>query len=226
MRPIERGHQPNDDNENPITFDKYQDAGLYLKERLGKYCSYCEMHLPVGLHVEHIQPKSRHPVRELDWHNLLLACVHCNSAKGDTEIRLKDYYWPDCNNTFLAFKYVSDGSIIPHPTLTAQQKRLAQKTLALFNLSQNTCPENDPRLLQRREVWEIAKEALTDLQNGAKIRTIIRLAQANGFWSVWMTVFQDDPDILKQLIKAFPGTCLPCFDSSGRPIPRPRDQYH
>jgi hypothetical protein len=42
-------------------------------------------------------------------------------------------------------------------------------------------------LLQRRETWEIAKEAYTDLQNGATIRTVKRLAQAKGFWSVRLT---------------------------------------
>jgi hypothetical protein len=94
------------------------------------------------------------------------------------------------------------------------------KTLELFNLSQNTCPDNDPRLLQRRETWEIAKEAYTDLQNGATIRTVKRLAQAKGFWSVWITVFQNYPEMLNLFIQAFPGTCQQCFDQSGQPIPR------
>jgi len=221
MRPVERGDQPTDESGKPISFTKYQQASPYLKERLGRYCSYCEMHLPAGLHVEHIQPKSHHPQQKLDWNNFLLACVHCNSAKGETDIIATEYYLPDQDNTFLAFEYTADGSIIPHPKLTRQQQHLALKSLEIFNLSQNTCPENDPRLLQRREAWEIAKEAYTDLQNGATIRTVKRLAQAKGFWSVWITVFQDHPEMLNLFIQAFPGTCQQCFDQSGKPVPRP-----
>jgi len=220
MRPVERGDQPIDESGKPIRFTKYQEASPYLKERLGKYCSYCEMHLPAGLHVEHIQPKSHYPQQKLDWNNFLLACVHCNSAKGDTDIIAREYYLPDQDNTFLVFEYADDGSIIPHPKLTPQQQRLALKSLALFNLSQNTCPENDPRLLQRRETWEIAKEVHADLQNGATIRTVKRLVQAKGFWSVWMTVFQDNPEMLNLFIQYFPGTCQQCFDKSGKPVSR------
>ncbi len=220
MRPVERGEQPTDDTGKPIRFMKYQEASPYLKERLGRYCSYCEMHLPAGLHVEHIQPKYHHPQQKLDWNNFLLACVHCNSAKGNTNIIATEYYWPDQDNTFLAFEYGEEGSIRPNPKLTPEQQRLALKSLALFNLSQKTCPEKDPRLLQRREAWEIAKEAYTDLQNGATIRTVKRLAQAKGFWSVWITVFQDNPEMLNLFIQAFPGTCQQCFDESGQAVKR------
>ena len=42
---------------------------------------------------------------------------------------------------------------------------------------------------------------------------IVETAQANSFWSVWMTVFEDDADMLARLIAAFPGTCSECFDA-------------
>ena len=45
-------------------------------------------------------------------------------------------------------------------------------------------------------------------------------AIGHGYWSVWMTVFKDDPDMLRRFIEAFPGTCQDCFDSKCNPIPR------
>jgi hypothetical protein len=35
---------------------------------------------------------------------------------------------------------------------------------------------------------------------------IIDTVKAKGFWSVWMTVFSDDADMLDRLMVAFPGT--------------------
>lgn len=53
---------------------------------------------------------------------------------------------------------------------------------------------------------EIAQEALRDLQKNdtPQMRNqIVRTAQGQGFWSIWMTVFQNDPDMLNRLIDAF-----------------------
>ncbi len=221
MRPVERGELPLDENGEPILFKQYKEANLFLKERLGKYCSYCEMYIPAGLYVEHIQPKHVYPLKELDWDNFLLACCHCNSSKGKTDIIVAEYYLPHKDNTFLAFEYIDNGSIIPHSQLTSQQQNLALNSLKLFNLSQDTCSQNDPRLLQRREAWRIAKETYDDLQNGAQLRTVQNLIIGTGNWSVWMTVFQDNPKILSWLINdAFSGTCQQCFNALNLPISR------
>lgn len=49
-------------------------------------CCYCEAKIPDEGHgkaVEHWQPKAVFKGRTNDWHNLLLACPHCNGAKAD-----------------------------------------------------------------------------------------------------------------------------------------------
>jgi hypothetical protein len=51
-------------------------------------------------------------------------------------------------------------------------------------------------------------------------KTIIRLAKAKGFWSVWMTAFQDDINMRKLLINEFKGTSHNCFDTNTLPIQR------
>ena len=41
-------------------------------------------------------------------------------------------------------------------------------------------------------------------------------AMDSGFFSVWMTVFADEPQILLALIEKYPGTNKLCYDESGR----------
>ena len=69
------------------------------------------MQLDSALGVERIQPKKTRGCtqidsqREMDWNNFLLACPNCNSTKGNTDVVLDDYLWPDRDNTFRALKY-------------------------------------------------------------------------------------------------------------------------
>lgn len=71
MRPIVRGPCPKNDNDEDIQFAKYQEALPYLIDRLGRFCSYCERHIPTSLAVEHIRPKS-HKVLKLQLKNVSL----------------------------------------------------------------------------------------------------------------------------------------------------------
>ena len=41
-------------------------------------------------------------------------------------------------------------------------------------------------------------------------------AAAVGFFSVWMTVFSDEPQILQALIEKFPGTDKSYYDGNGK----------
>ncbi|MBR8828695.1 MAG: HNH endonuclease [Gomphosphaeria aponina SAG 52.96 = DSM 107014] len=218
MRPIERGNCQQ-------KFREYQDAKKELIQRLGEYCSYCERYIPAGLAVEHIQPKTKHPDKELNWDNFLLACVNCNSTKGDSDVLLEEYYWPERDNTARAFEYLTGGIVRENPTLSYLEQQRAKKTLDLTGLNKipNSGNASDGRWLQRREVWEMARRKLEQLQGNDTLlmrESIIELALARGFWSVWMTVFRDDGDMLLRFIAAFPGTCRSCFDHQGKSWPR------
>ena len=92
MRPVDKGAAP-------ALYARYQDAGVDLMGRLGDYCSYCERQIETHLAVEHIQPKFWHVSRKNSWSNLLLGCVHCNSSKGKKNVGLRNYFWPDRDNT-------------------------------------------------------------------------------------------------------------------------------
>ena len=224
MRPIERGPAPQ-------TYARYQDAIVALEAQLGIYCSYCERRLPTSLAVEHILPKSLKPDLETEWTNFLLACTNCNSVKGDKDINLENYLWPDSDNTFLAFTYAKGGFIHLADDMNSEQSTKAQALLNLIGLQRHQASEwpaprkRDKRWQQRDEVWEIAelcrKNFETLEQVDAAREMVLAAAQGYGFFSIWMTVFASYPHIKAQLIQLFSGTALSCFTPDGKPINRP-----
>ena len=226
MRPIDRGTTPIDVDGTPKKFSHYSDARRDLIDRLGDYCSYCGTRLPASLAIEHVRPKKPNPDLDLQWSNFLLACVNCNSTKGHKDVVLEEYFWSDRDNTFLAFVYAEGGLIKVNPSLSDGERHRAQNTIDLTGLDR-TSP-SDPearnrRLESRRWTWMMAIDARQDLatEDTANLRKwIVNTATSRGFWSVWMTVFADNQDMLRRLIDAFPGTSKDCFDDECRPIHR------
>lgn len=223
MRPVCRGASP-----IAADFDPYAKAQPYLISRLGGYCSYCERRVATQLAVEHIQPKGLPAYAHLigRWDNYLLGCVNCNSTKKDKDVVLADILLPDRDNTFAAFTYKPDGTVVPSAVCTAlglNQK--AKDTLALTGLDKRISVAVDEngrqvaidRVSQRMEVWAVAEEAKSDVDanpgNDAVRRGAIRTAKGYGFFSIWMTVFQNDRDMRNLLLDAFDGARgSGCFD--------------
>jgi uncharacterized protein (TIGR02646 family) len=231
MRPIERGPSP-----RATDFDDYRDAFPELASRLGSYCSFCERRIPANLAVEHIQPKALLAYAALvgRWDNFLLACVNCNSTKGDRDVVLADVVLPDRDNSDKAFVYAADGSIAGTPTFSPPLRAKANATLALCGLDKAASRVRDAngrfvaidRSRQRQDAWAIAEDAKASLATARTpvvIQLIVNLALAQGFFSVWMTVFASDLDVRRALIAAFPGTATTCYDpSTTLPVsPRP-----
>ncbi|HAI68682.1 MAG TPA: hypothetical protein DCM38_04495 [Gammaproteobacteria bacterium] len=93
------------------------------------------------------------------------------------------------------------------------------------NASTKPTPK-DKRWNHRRQVWDLAQQAkrLLALNDNPDMRKfIVKNAKAHGFWSIWMSLFQDDPDMLNRFIQAFPGTCHQCFDLKAKPIERRKE---
>jgi uncharacterized protein (TIGR02646 family) len=232
MRPVVRGICPTDDNGSDVVFNQYSKARGPLIGRIGEYCSYCEMHLDASLAIEHVKPKQYNPDEELHWGNFLLSCTNCNSTKGQEDVELNDYLWPDKDNTFYALQYDEGGLVSPSDRLDDNPalKEKAQETIRLTGLDKQ--PANNPavsdrRWINRRETWDIAVDSRRDLESNdapEMRRQIIRSATARGYWSIWMTVFEDDPDIRQRLLRAFPGTCTVCFDPDNGFAPLCRDE--
>lgn len=229
MRPVVRGPYPVDEagNENSVT--EYQQFRKPLIERIGTYCSYCEMKLDSSLAVEHVKPKKVNGIiqsnRLLNWDNLLLACPNCNSCKGNKDIDLAEYLFPDIDNTFMAFEYTEGGCISVAQGIGSQLSTIAERTLKLTGLDK-TPPEtreaSDRRWRTRREAWDMAQRSLKRLQtcNTLEMRKqIVETMKSNGYWSVWMTVFKEDADMRRRFIEAMEGTAEDCFDAANGYVP-------
>lgn len=237
MRPVVRGNWPVDAGGQPIGFGKYPEARSVLIERLGQYCSYCETRLNASLAVEHVCPKRPpgatvdDPERALDWDNFLLACTNCNSTKSNRNVVLDQYVWPDRDNTFRAFEYTEGGIVREHPKMNDDIRKKARAMIALVGLDRtpNDRRASDRRWLNRMQAWDKAvraKDRIARCDNEDLRKTVTDLACSTGFWSVWMTVFQDDGEMLRRFVEAFPGTCRDCFDQDDgcRAVRRPGGQ--
>jgi hypothetical protein len=164
---------------------------------------------------------------ELRWDNFLLACTNCNSTKSDKDVVLDEYFWPDRDNAFRAFVYTEGGVLGVNPDLTDGQQRQARKTISLTGLDRtpaNDDTASDRRWQNRREAWDqamVARQFLETHDSEPSREIVVDLAVAVGFWSVWMTVFAENRDMLQRFVQAFPGTCSKCFDEAGYPVQRP-----
>jgi hypothetical protein len=94
--------------------------------------------------------------------------------------------------------------------LKSPLKEKAQKLLDLVGLDR--VPGNskysfkDKRWEDRKKVWEIANRYLNKYKKcSCDIEIIMDLALAHGFWSIWMTTFQDYRVVQEALIKSFSG---------------------
>jgi uncharacterized protein (TIGR02646 family) len=236
MRPVRRGSSPQLDD-----FEPYTDAKPELISRLGGYCSYCERRIATNLAVEHIQPKKLPAYAHLEgrWDNFLLGCVNCNSTKSKKDVQLDHILLPDRDNTFLAFRYLADGTIETSAAAKAAGiEQQAEDTLGLTGLDKpisSVVDENGKqvaidRVSQRLQAWGTAETA-KDFIDGSPGNNAVRgmatlLAKESGFFSIWMTVFQDDADMRNRLIDVFPGSSgSGCFDpvdaSPVSPAPNP-----
>ena len=207
MRCVDRGPWPLDEENRQKRFRSYRKAKADLLARLGNYCSYCER--TGDLHVEHVIPVKHREDLEGDWTNFLLGCANCNGTKQHRNRSRDGYLWPDEDDTQAVFEYLPDGIVrvragIPEPDRTAAEN--------LFNLvGLGRRPTNDPRASdlrwrKRREAWRTAEMARQSIAEGDDPEWVIRLAQASGFWSVWMAVFHEYPDVCDRLEGGFPGT--------------------
>lgn len=222
MRPVRRGPSPQTGD-----FADYAHAKPDLVSRLGAYCSYCERRIPVLLAVEHIQPKGGphgHPDLEGRWENFLLACVNCNATKCDNQVVLADVLLPDRDNAFAALHYTQDGKVSAATGLAAAAATATLKLVGLDKADSVVADANSKavalnRVSQRMEAWLEAEESKADVDkdpsNVTLRQLVVRLAVATGFFSIWMRVFETDPEMLRRFIDAFPGTRESgCFDAT------------
>lgn len=225
MRPVNKGPSPYE------AISQYSEALPFLERAIGLYCSYCGLPLAHVPEVEHIVAKTKGG--ELTaWKNLLLGCKYCNTRKSALVDRenVEEYLWPDQHNTALAYTYdygiptINESNLLSvDPSGVALSK--AQNLFDLVKLGNvPALGDKDRRFKERNKVYETARESLADYQKGKETypdnidelsRQIVRTATLGGFFSIWMSVFAGEPDILNALIEAFPGTEKQFYDENG-----------
>lgn len=202
MRPVDKGTAPK-------VYTEYGEARHDLAERIGYYCSYCEMKVFNSIEVEHILPQSQGGA-VLNWSNFLLSCKYCNTIKNDNNANITDYFWPDRDNTDLVFEYDEINVISPK----ALPMHLTNKAIATINLmglaripgSPNLPTPADTRWRSRKEVWDIAKMNFLKW-NQAPIQPMAEViagcALTSGHYSIWMKVFETEQIVLDEIDRIY-----------------------
>ena len=213
MRAVNKGDSPYE------SIKEYQDAIPFQEKRIGLYCSYCEMSIKHVPEVEHKVSKSLGGELTV-WENLLLGCKYCNTRKKDKVIpQDKDLYlWPDEDNTAIAYVYEYGYPKVNKECLqeldpTGNLYKKADNTYKVVGLGNDPTKkigEKDRRFLSRNSTyykaqvslksWKNVREASFLLKEDMK-RQILMTATAEGFFSVWLTVFSGEPEICNALME-------------------------
>ncbi len=217
MRPVKRGDAP----PGATTYEKMRQP---LRDALGEYCSYCEFPVAHAAHTQHAIPKDQFHEWRDRWDNLLISCQWCNSHKPKkipAPETVDDYLWPTRDNTARAFSY---ANVIPEVSeaLTGEVRNKAARLRGLVQLGH----PSDKRAKKRAEAFSLARHYFSRLATSADpdfVRdSIVGMAKAMGFFSVFMEVCRTDPSLRRSLIKEFKGTAPDCYHpETTLPVQRP-----
>jgi len=118
---------------------------------------------------------------------------------------------PDRDDTYSALRYEEAGFVLLAPGLDDALSASTQRLIDLVGLNRikgrDGYSGNDDLWPRRKKAWQTAQRFLAKyLQGRCDIETVIELATAAGFWSVWMQVFSEQNAVQDALVAAFPGT--------------------
>jgi len=213
---------------NLTPYAKYRDAMPYLVERIGAFCSYCEMEISNETDVEHVKPKSLGGA-ELLLENFLLGCKKCNKIKSNKNPSRANHLWPDEDNTFVAYEYVNEIVVQPSDIIKSTPiETLARNTLTLTGIDRlpwnSLVPPKeimmDRRWQKRREAWGRAELALQRWRNNPTDELCEQIgdtAVSLGFFSIWVKFFSgpDEAKVLAEIRSRFQNTYDPVKNLSG-----------
>jgi hypothetical protein len=199
MRPVEKGASPK-------VYTDYSIARHDLANRIGYFCSYCEMKVYNSIEVEHVLPQNQGG-NSVDWSNFLLSCKYCNTIKSDHNGNLSDYVWPDRDNTDLVFDYSEAKIIEPKTTMAPTLYNMAVASINLMGLDRvpggvNRPTEADTRWRSREEVWTIAKESYNNWLSAPILQMALQIASTSlisGHYSIWCEIFKKEILVLTEI---------------------------
>lgn len=213
MRPVNKGATSK-------VYTNYKMAKWDLVKKLGNYCSYCEMNTDNQNDVEHVVSKSNDDSLKLLWGNFLIGCKTCNTIKSDTTENRNGYPFPDEYNTAYLFTY-KNGKVKIRENLSTEDKEKAENLFSLVKLdrNKNTSDQPDDRFMARIKAYNKALESLKDYEELPEPQMVKQIGRSpEGFFSVWVEVFKDYPEVKKAILETVPGTEMNCYDEKYNPI--------
>lgn len=211
MRPVERNPWPVDKNGRNKEYKAYQSFYEDLIKNFGSYCSYCER--PCAVDIEHVIPKNSPKGQELvtDWNNLLCGCDSCNQDyKSNKNQSRSGYLWPDEEDTYICYEYDLTGDMKVSQSLSEIDQKRGQATIDLCGLAPKPgikSKRQDYLRDKRMRMWALAKRFLSLFENSlVDIDLIAETAKESGFWSIWITVFNEHREVVEAISALFPGT--------------------
>jgi len=210
MRAVDKGNSTK-------VYAKYGDALVDLTDRLGHYCSYCEMGVNNMIEIEHVHPVHNGGA-ELEWNNFLLSCKYCNTIKSNNNLDRNGYFWPDLDNTDLLFDYtLGNDVLIIKTSLSIAHQEQTKRLVDLVGLDRYPASGKEPTKADKR--WRLRDEALILAKNSYNNWCIVKddiasparmvfanqiaLTSLNGFYSIWCKVFENEIDVLQEIDKAW-----------------------
>lgn len=134
--PMEEGWQPSwkalDDHR-----DIKRAVMKALLEEQGYVCCYCERDIEAGrAHVEHLEPKTRVPERDVDFTNLMACCeresapsqLHCGHRKQERPLKVHPLL-PNCREFFV---FTGNGEVFP--VEDPSRKLAAEESIRILGL--------------------------------------------------------------------------------------------
>ncbi len=167
------------------------------------------MRVTNALAIEHIQPKEHFPDLSNDWENFLLTCNYCNAHKSATipiAPYISSYFWPHKNNTLKVIEYTLNGKVKPNLNhlQTDFDISRAQNLINLYGLNKEKTVngDSDNRWLERAGAIVLAAKRRVEYDTNVNrsVDAIVDMAQTKGFFSIWLKVFNDIPEVRTALI--------------------------
>jgi len=143
------------------SFQYKQEISDRLRDEQYGLCAYSEIRpdqVDLNTHIEHIQPKSRFPLRTFDYQNLVLCALSSEDLERRSRddifgghAKLNDYepsLFISCldNDCARYFVYLSDGRVEAQHHLSEAEREKAHYTIDLLKL-------NCPYLVNQRKRW-------------------------------------------------------------------------
>ncbi|WP_345951311.1 hypothetical protein ABDD95_07725 [Mucilaginibacter sp. PAMB04274] len=218
MRPVEKSARF-DALGAPLEIDPYDAAKPDLCDEIGTFCSFCEKYNSrSALHVEHIYAKNAVDAQgnkiydhlKLRWDNFLLGCVNCNGVKGKKDVAVLNPFMPHTDNLLCYLEAITGGLIVIKNGVTGNDLTRTNAYLELVGLDRVPghlkYSDKDDRWDNRLKVYDLATRHLakyTQVVPTTDLETIVDLAQTNGFFTVWYSVFHAFDEVRSALINGF-----------------------